>query len=1153
MSASSTPPAQALLARLAALDVRLVLDGDRLSINAPKGALTEPLRAELVALKPEILAHLRAQGAVGAHQAAAVPALVPVPRQARMPLAHTQQRLWFLRQMDPASSTYNVACSFHMRGPLDVQALERTLSELVQRHESLRARFAASDGTPWCEVLPQMPLPLEHRDVGALPEAEREPAAMQALTDQFERPFDLERGPLLRLTLVRLAPDWHLFGFVADHIVCDGISAAIFFHEMQLLYRRHVGLEAEALPQLPLQYLDYVDWQRRVLAAGALDRHLAYWKRQLHALPPVLNLPTDRPRPRVMSQRGTRRVDLWPPAFAAELKALARREGVTLYMVLLAAYQVMLARYSGEVDFAIGTAVGAREQPGLERVVGFFANNIVQRADVSGNPTVHELLQRVREIAHKAYAHQDMPFDVLVDALAPRRDLDHSPLFQVLFVLHNLMVDKAELGDVVCTAVDLPHRTSRFDLAVDVFDRPEGLRACFEYSTDLFDKATVVRMMAHYRRILQGMLADTSQRVGDLPLADEAESAALLAQCLGPALPPPVPPAHTVHGLFEAQARRTPLAEALHFAGRSVTYAELDARATRLALYLRSLGVPPRALVGVWLERSLDMVVALLAVLKAGAAYVPLDPAFPRDRIDFMMSDASLAAVLTTGALADTLQAGATTVVALDRDAARIDAQPADALEAPRDGAADRTLAYVIYTSGSTGRPKGVMIEHAAVVNFLRSMHAEPGIAAHDRWVSVTTLSFDICGLELWGPLTAGATVVLASRATALDGQALAELLQTQRATILQATPATWRLLLESGWNGRAGLKMLCGGEALPRELAERLLTHGGELWNMYGPTETTIWSTLARVTDARQPISIGRPIAGTAIAVLEPSGRPAPAGVPGELCIGGAGVARGYHNRPELTAEKFVVLALAGNAPQRYYRTGDLARLRIDGQLEFIGRRDHQVKVRGFRIELEEIETVLATHPGVRQNAVAVREDRPGDQRLVAYVVMAPGAALDADAARATLRARLPEYMVPNLFVALEALPLTPNAKVDRKALPAPASVAATSATPEADAAVMNAAEKRVAAAWADLLGVARVGLHDNFFDLGGHSLLLVKLQVRLQRDFASDLALVELFQHTTVHAQAQRLQRATRLVDDAALRRARARADKVRRSSHV
>jgi amino acid adenylation domain-containing protein len=772
---------------------------------------------------------------------------------------------------------------------------------------------------------------------------------------------------------------------------------------------------------------------------------------------------------------------------------------------------------------------------------------------LSGNPTVHELLQRVREVAHKAYAHQDMPFDLLVDALAPRRDLDHSPLFQVLFVLHNLMVDKAELGDVACTAVDLPHRTSRFDLAVDVFDRPEGLRACFEYSTDLFDEATVVRMMAHYRRILQGMLANPGQRVGELPLADDAETAALLAQCLGPALPPPAPPAHTVHGLFEAQARRTPLAEALHFAGRSITYAELDARAARLALYLRSLGVPPRSLVGVWLERSLDMVVALLAVLKAGAAYVPLDPAFPRDRIDFMMSDASLAAVLTTGALADTLAARAPVAVALDRDAARIDAQPADRLEAPPDGAMDRTLAYVIYTSGSTGRPKGVMIEHAAVVNFLRSMHAEPGIAAFDRWVSVTTLSFDICGLELWGPLTAGATVVLASRTTTLDGQALAELLETQRATILQATPATWRLLLESGWTGRAGLKMLCGGEALPRDLAERLLANGEELWNMYGPTETTIWSTLARVTDARQPISIGRPIAGTAIAVLEPSGRPAPPGVPGELCIGGAGVARGYHNRPELTADKFVVLALGGNAPERYYRTGDLARMRVDGQLEFIGRRDQQVKVRGFRIELEEIETVLATHPGVRQNAVAVREDRPGDQRLVAYVVMTPGAALDADAARATLRARLPEYMVPNLFVALDALPLTPNAKVDRRALPAPAPVAGTSATAEADAAVMTAAEKRVAAAWTDLLCVARVDLHDNFFDLGGHSLLLVKLQVRLQRDFASDLALVELFQYTTVQSQAERLQRATRLVDDAALRRARARADKVRSSSHV
>lgn len=600
---SENPAAvQALLSRLSALDIRLGVDGERLSINAPKGALTDSLRADLLKLKGEVIAHLRAvETSETPRERRALPALAPVRREARMPLAHTQQRLWFLRQLDPTSSTYNVGCNFHMRGPLDVRSLERTLADLIQRHDSLRMRFMAFEGTPWCEVMPEMPLPLQHVDLSDLPDAERETAALQALLEHFEQPFDLSLGPLVRLKLIRLTPEWHVFGFAADHMVCDGISVGIFFHELQHLYRSYVGLDADPLPVLPVQYLDYVQWQRQVLAAGDLDEHLTYWKEQLRALPPVLNLPTDRPRPRVLTSRGTRCVEVWPVSLACELKALARREGVTLYMLLLTAYQVLLWRYSGEVDFAVGTAVGAREQPGIERVIGFFANNIVQRADVSGNPTVRELLHRVREVALKAYAHQDMPFDVLVDALAPRRDLGHSPLFQVLFVFHNFMFERADLGSVTCTSVDLPYHTSRFDLSVDIFDRPEGLRTYFEYSTDLFDEATIARMMSHYRNILTGMLADVGQRVGDLPMLDESEPAALLVHCRAPA---PMPVQDTVHGLVEAQARRTPHAEALHFAGQSISYAELEARAERLAGHLRSLGVAPRSLVGVWLERS---------------------------------------------------------------------------------------------------------------------------------------------------------------------------------------------------------------------------------------------------------------------------------------------------------------------------------------------------------------------------------------------------------------------------------------------------------------------------------------------------------------------------------------------------------------------
>ena len=805
----------------------------------------------------------------------------------------------------------------------------------------------------------------------------------------------------------------------------------------------------------------------------------------------------------------------------------------------MAAYQILLHRYSGETDFAVGTVVGGRNHLELKHVFGFFANNIVQRANLEGDPTVRELLKRVHDVALKAYAHEDLPFDQLVEAIAPRRDLDHSPLFQVLFVLHNQMLSSARLGDVTCTAVELPSTTSRFDLAVDIFDLTEGLRTYFEYNTDLFDEATIQRMMDHFERLLHGMLTDPDQRVSQLVMLTPEEQRHLLVSWQGVSLPPP--PASTVHGLVELQARRTPQAEALNVDGDSLTYAELDERANHLARHLHDLGVRRESLVGVYMERSVDMVVALLATLKAGAAYVPLDPAFPRDRIEFMMDDAGLAALLTQVSLAATLDAGDVPVLVLDRDADRI-AEYATKPPVPPNAVTASDLAYVIYTSGSSGRPKGVMIEHAAVVNFLRSMHAEPGITASDRLVSVTTLSFDIFGLELWGPLSAGGTVVLARRATTLEGRALAELLEAQRATMLQATPATWRLLLESGWVGRAGLKMLCGGEALPRDLADRLLGTGGTLWNMYGPTETTIWSTMARINDTRQPITIGRPIAATAIAVLEPSGQLAPPGVAGELHIGGAGVARGYLNKPELTAEKFVLLALDGGPPQRFYRTGDLARLRNDGHLEFIGRRDNQVKVRGFRIELGEIETVLARHPGVKENVVHVREETSGDQRLVAYVVCAEGMPFDAEAARATLRAKLPEYMIPNHFVTLDALPLTPNGKVDRKSLPAPPTITAVS--DDGSTALMSAAEQRVADAWREVLGVQRIGLRDNFFDLGGHSLLLVKLQARLQREFATELPLVELFQRTTVQAQAARLTSVT--TESAALQRARTRAEK-------
>jgi amino acid adenylation domain-containing protein len=828
-------------------------------------------------------------------------------------------------------------------------------------------------------------------------------------------------------------------------------------------------------------------------------------------------------------------------ASSADLKALARRENATLFMVLMAVFQVLLHRYSGESDILVGTAVANRRRPEVDRVVGFFANNIVLRGDLSGNPSAIELIKRTKDVALRAFAHQEMPFDALVDALSIRRELDHSPVFQVMLVLQDFVSKTFEMSGLSCDAMDLPLRTARLDLAVDVLDLASGLEIHFEYNTDLFDAVTIERMQRHFCNLLEEVVRRPEAAIGDLTMLSPSEYKLILEEFNDAGGARGVP-SGTIHELFEAQVALAPGATAVLFNGVVLSYGELNKKANQLANHLAKLGVVRGSLVGVCMNRSQNMVVALLGVLKAGAAYVPLDPAFPKERLTFMMKDANIDVIVTEKALEGILAQGGQRLVPLE-DMADEFASLEDVNSIAATTAKD--LAYVIYTSGSTGLPKGVMLEHGSVVNFLRSMQREPGISASDRFVAVTTLSFDISGLEIFGPLSAGGVVIVASRETAIDGQALARLLEESHATILQATPATWRLLIDAGWRGQPDLKMICGGEALPRDLAEKLGELGGELWNMYGPTETTIWSTIWKVSKQPKSISIGRPIANTQVYVLEPSGSPTPIGVAGELCIGGDGLARGYRNRPELTAEKFVSLRIPTVGDVSVYRTGDVARFRADGLLEFLGRRDLQVKVRGFRIELGEIEAVLGTVPGVKANVVHVREDVLGDQRLVAYVVLEDEGAFNIDEARVLLRKHLPEYMVPNLFVTLDGFPLTPNGKVDRKALPAPISETSKGEELVSDI-VLTPVQRQVADLWKVVLSRDRVGLHDNFFDLGGHSLLLVKLQSRLQNEFRCQIQLVELFQRTTVAAQAERFGPAEVVSSEAALARARARAQK-------
>ena len=1085
-----------LLDRLKLAGVRLALDGERLSVNAPKGALTETLRSELVARKEELKSRLVQSGGSSGDRSQSPPAIVPAARLPAMPVSHAQRRMWLLKQLDPAGTAYHVPSAFRIVGALDETALEQSLTDLVARHESLRMRFMIVDDELCCTVDPAGRTVLERHDLSHLAAEQRDAQAQQLVCECVRRPFDIARGPLLHVAVIRLEPQHHVLCLVFDHIIADGPSVAIFLGELRQLYDARSRGEQARLPATAIGYPDYVAWQRRWLVpGGALARHLDFWKTQLAELPAALRLPTDHPRPRLASSRGAILALRLDPALAARLKAFARQQGATLYMVLLAAYQVLLHRYAGASDFAVGTAVANRSQPEVQHIFGLFANNIAIRADLSGNPTVHELIARVSVASGKAYAHQDMPFDLLVEELAPRRDADHPPIFQTMFTLHTQLVMNFSLGAAQCSPLEFQAGTSRFDLSADVFELADGMRICFEYNTDLFQPDTIARMVDNYQVLLEAFVGSPDVPIQQLPLLSAGERQMVLESFNATALPEEDGP---FVARFDRVAGRTPDATAVSFQGASLSYRELRRRADRLAQRLTAQGLGGDAIVGVCLERSLQMVVALIGIQKAGAAYLPIDPGFPADRIRYMLDDSGCSAVVTSrGALRRLELPAAVAVVDID-DELPSAADPGDPPVASAPPGHDQ-LAYLIYTSGSTGRPKGVAVTHGNLANFLASMRREPGLSADDVLAAVTTISFDIAGLEIYLPLSVGARIELVPAQQAADGAALAEVLARCGATLMQATPATWRMLVEVDWRGGTGFKALCGGEPLPAALAGALRERVDELWNLYGPTETTIWSTGEQVMPDAGTITIGRPIANTRVYVLDGFLAPVPVGVAGEIWIGGAGVAAGYHRKPELTAERFRTDPFAAGPGARMYRTGDLGRWRGDGRLEHLGRTDHQVKVRGFRIELGEIEAALAAISGVRQALVVARELAAGDARLVAYVVFAPGYDLTPSEIRKALRQILPNYMIPAAVVALAGIPLTPNGKVDRAALPDPFELPVQ--VPAGNDPPAPGMEQLLAGLWRDVLKVDRIVASDNFFDLGGHSLLSVRVAAAVQR----------------------------------------------------
>ena len=1032
-----------------------------------------------------------------------------------------QEALWFLHELAPESAAYSVAYCVRLRSDVNYERLEQSVRTLLERHPMLRSTLGlGTNGLQQCVgPVPEHPLEV----VGGFNWNEEELAL--EIDAFYRRPFDLISGPLFRCTLF-LRSDTH-HGHVllisAHHIVFDAWSLGIVLSDLTSLYE---GADPNSL-LLPGSYADYVRWQRTMIESEKGLEAWRYWHSRLRNLSSV-DLPTDHRRPSVQNFRGAAFDFTLPASVAMQIRALAQAENATTYAVLVTAFHAFLHRYTGAAEVPIGTPLIGRSRPEFENIVGYFVNPVVICAPIETGTTFRQHLAAMRGVIIDAQRYGDFPFPELVKRLQPERDSSRMPLFQVMLnlikttqvgvageVLQPQTSTRLPLGSLALEAYPLNQQEGQFDLDLTLLDTGSAMPASLKYSTDLYEAATIERMTGHFINLLSAAIVDPDQPIAELPMFSELERGRLLANAEGPHVD--YSPDLCVHNLFERQASATPRASAVICRRDQITYEDLDRRANQLANYLRSLGVGPEVLVGLCLERSIDLVVALLGILKAGGAYIPLDPQYPADRIAFMLEDSGAAVLVTEEQILSKLPTTMATVVCVDRDRSRIERQSS---AVPSSSLTQNNLMYVIYTSGSTGKPKGVQITHKSVVNFLASMRSEPGICESDRLLAVTTISFDIAVLEIYLPLTSGASVILATPDTVGDGIALAALIRKSRPTLMQATPATWRMLLESGWTGRAGLKILCGGEALSRELANRLLTIGDEVWNLYGPTETTIWSAIHKVDCRESAVPIGRPIANTTCYLLDAVGQPVPVGTPGELFIGGVGVARGYLNRPELTAEKFVPSPF--DPDRRLYRTGDMAVCLPDGNIEFIRRIDNQVKLRGFRIELGEIEAALEEQPGVRQAVVVIREDMAGDPRLAAYVTAREGQEVNTAELRHALATKVPGYMVPSVFMVLNAFPLTSNRKVDRRALPAPDHQfnAHEDYVPPA-----TEMERGVAEIFEDLLGIERVTVASNFFELGGHSLLVARLQRRLRERFGKELALMQLLERPTVAAIADLL----------------------------
>jgi amino acid adenylation domain-containing protein len=1018
-----------------------------------------------------------------------------------------QERLWFLERLRPCGATFHARHSIRVRGTLDNRSLTRALEDVIRRHNSLRTTFCESNGVLQQNVTNETPR-LQLDDLSAIGRAAAERRVEELSAIEFTRAFDLTNGPLLRSRLLRLSENEHILLFCVHRIIFDRLSWKILIRELGTLYGAYRSGRGESPRELSFQYLDFAMSQRSEVDNGADGDDLAYWKEHFAGAPALLELPSDHPRPALQSYRGAAVNAQLSPKLLIQAQDLASRKNTSVSAVLLASWNALLSKSCATEDIVVGVASAGRRANNLHETIGPFATTTLLRTALSGDPSFNELLTRVRDSLRSSEEHQQVPLEVLLTELQPERSLSHSPIFQVLFEVIEQDDQEAGIDGLQLSEIPVTKDSTIYDLHLVVSLHSGALAVELTYSSALFDHSTIERMLEHYSVLLGAALAESETRLSELPLMTAKERLDVLE--IWNSTQTKYPSRFAIHRWFEKQVTKTPNHAAIVFEGERLSYRELNERANQLAWHLRHRGTTSEQLVGICLERSFDMVIAVLAVLKAGAAYVPLNPAYPKDRLKYVLDDSHASLVVTEQSLLERICTSAGKAVCLDTDAAKIREEPVD------NGAAivkPRQLSYVLYTSGSTGKPKGVQITHRNVTNFLSSMQQVPGITAQDTLLAVTTLSFDIAGLELFLPLVTGATIVLASRKEASDGRDLRTLIDQYQVTMLQATPATWSLLLDAGFTGSPKLKALCGGEALPRDLAKNLLDRCGEVWNMYGPTETTIWSSLFRVCERKSSIvPIGRPLANTKLYVLNEGREPVPVGLAGELYIGGHGVGRGYLNRPDLTRERFLSDPFTRNGMM--YRTGDRVRWLADGNLEFLGRLDEQVKLRGFRIELGEVESEIAKHPGVTEARVVIREHQSCGKRLVAYIV---GSA-QPEHLRLHLRQTLPDYMVPAAFVQLDRLPLTSNGKLDRKALPEPelARVVARAEPPR------NLIEGQLIAIWEELLGTADIGATQDFFEIGGHSLLAMRLFAEIKSQLNCDLPLSTLFTGPTVRSMA-------------------------------